>query len=45
MSTDHSQLDPIEPQDAQELYLKHKATEVTEKTLQAHKYRTKALLD
>lgn len=40
MSTNKTQLDPIEPRDAQELYLKHKATEVTEKTLKAHKYRT-----
>lgn len=40
MSTIRSELDPITPEDAQELYLKHKATECTEKTVQAHRYRT-----
>ncbi|MFC7230694.1 tyrosine-type recombinase/integrase [Saliphagus sp. GCM10025308] len=40
MPTNQSPLDPIEPRDAQALYLKHKATEVATKTLQAHRYRT-----
>lgn len=40
MRTDHDDLDPIDPQSAQDLYLKHKATECVEKTVQAHRYRT-----
>lgn len=40
MSTDHNHLDPINPEDAQALYLEHKATECTEKTVMAHRYRT-----
>jgi integrase len=40
MSTERPQLDSIEPSDARELYLKHKATQVTEATKRAHKYRT-----
>jgi site-specific recombinase XerD len=40
MHTERNQLDSIEPSDAQELYLKYKATEVTDKTLRTHKYRT-----
>lgn len=40
MHTEQDELDPIEPEKAQKLYLKHKATEVVEKTVQAHRYRT-----
>jgi integrase len=40
MHTEQPELEPIEPSDAQELYLKHKATQVTEATQQAHRYRT-----
>jgi len=40
MHTERNQLDSIGPSDAQELYLKYKATEVTDKTLRTHKYRT-----
>lgn len=34
------ELEPIEPGQAQELYLKHKASECTKKTVQGHRYRT-----
>jgi len=40
MSTDHSDLEPIEPNRAQELYLQHKQTECVEKTVRAHRSRT-----
>ncbi len=40
MRTTNDDLDPIEPDSAQELYLKHKATECVETTVQAHRYRT-----
>ena len=40
MSTDQTDLEPIEPSTAQELYLDHKASEYAEETVQAHRYRT-----
>lgn len=39
MTTDRHDLDPIAPERALELYLSHKATECTEKTVQNHRYR------
>ncbi len=40
MAATTDKLEPIEPERAQELYLKHKATECTEATVQSHKYQT-----
>jgi len=40
MSTNPSDLEPIEPRTAQELYLDHKASQYSKKTVQAHRYRT-----
>lgn len=37
---DPSDLEPIKPERAQELYLDHKASECREITVQSHKYRT-----
>lgn len=45
MHTERSELDSIEPRDAQELYLKYKATEVTDKTLRSHRYRTNPFVE
>jgi Site-specific recombinase XerC len=41
MRTRQDELEPIEPERALELYLKHKATECSEKTVQSHRYRLK----
>jgi len=40
MRTEHDAHDPIDPRTAQDLFLKHKATECAEKTVQVHRYRT-----
>ena len=39
MSTNPTDLEPIEPREAQELYLDHKASQCSVKTVQAHRYR------
>ncbi|MFC7249287.1 tyrosine-type recombinase/integrase [Halomicroarcula sp. GCM10025324] len=39
-TNDPSDLEPIKPERAQELYLDHKASECREVTIQSHKYRT-----
>ena len=36
---DHSELEPIEPRTAQQLYLDHKASLCTDKTVRSHEYR------
>jgi len=41
MRTRQDELEPIEPKRALELYLKHKATDCSEKTVQSHRYRLK----
>lgn len=38
-------LEPIKPAKAQELYLKHKATECTSTTVRSHRYRTNYLVE
>ncbi|MFC7059184.1 tyrosine-type recombinase/integrase [Halovenus salina] len=40
MRTIHDTLEPIEPSAARELFLKHKATDVGENTVQSYAYRT-----
>ena len=40
MSSEHANLEPIEPHRAQDLYLDHKTTDCVEATVQAHRYRT-----
>jgi len=40
MSTNSDDLEPIEPRTAQELYLDYKASQYSEKTVPAHRYRT-----
>jgi len=40
MSHGPHNLEPIDPRTAQRLYLDHKAAECTERTVQAHRYRT-----
>lgn len=44
-SNNSTNLEPIEPHRAQELYLEHKATECTEQTVQSHRYRTNHLIE
>ncbi|MFC6613698.1 tyrosine-type recombinase/integrase [Halopenitus salinus] len=39
--SDNHDLDPIDPSTARELFLDHKATHCTEKTVRSHKYRSK----
>ena len=39
MTTDKDDLEPIEPETAQELFLDHKATDCTDSTVQNHRYR------
>jgi len=41
MRTANDDLEPIEPRTAQDLYLKHKETEYSPKTIRTHRYRTK----
>lgn len=43
MSTDRSDLDPIDPRTAQQLYLDHKETECTDSTVRNHRYHTTKL--
>ena len=41
MRTANDELEPLDPRTAQNLYLKHKETECSPKTLRTHRYRTK----
>lgn len=45
MSTDRSDLDPIDPRTAQQLYLDHKETECTDSTVRNHRYHTTKLVE
>lgn len=44
MKTEHDELDPLEPERAQELYLKQKKMDASKKTVQSHKYRLNAFI-
>ncbi len=44
MKTKHDELEPLEPNRAQELYLKQKETEASKKTVQSHRYRLNAFV-
>jgi len=44
MKTEHDELDPLEPDRAQELYLKQKEMDASKKTVQSHKYRLNAFV-
>ncbi|WP_415381612.1 tyrosine-type recombinase/integrase [Halosimplex sp. TS25] len=45
MSTDPTDLEPIEPRTAQKLYLDHKASQYSVKTVRAHRYRTNHFIE
>jgi len=45
MATDESDLEPIEPRTARELYLDHKAVDCSESTVYNHRYRLKPFLE
>jgi site-specific recombinase XerD len=44
MKTEHDELDPLEPDRAQELCLKQKEMNASKKTVQSHKYRLNAFV-
>jgi len=45
MNTNSTDLEPIEPREVQELYLDHKASQYSVKTVQAHRYRTNPFVE
>jgi site-specific recombinase XerD len=45
MNTDKSDLEPLDPELAAELFLEHKATDCTDATVQNHRYRLKHFLE
>lgn len=45
MDATNADLEPIEPAQAQELYLEHKATDCAAKTVRAHRYRLNHLVE
>jgi integrase len=45
MSTNPTDLEPIEPREAQELYLDHKASQYSVKTVRSHRYRTNHFIE
>ncbi|WP_254524010.1 hypothetical protein [Natrinema caseinilyticum] len=45
MTTDKTDLEPLDPTTAQELFLDHKATNCTKATVRNHRYHTNHFLD